>query len=59
MKKTYLGDSIFAEVDFGNASQNVVVILTVEKGVDVVNKIILEREVLIALEQYLAKVRMI
>lgn len=52
MKKVYLGDSVYAQVDeLGR------VVLTTENGFGPSNTIVLEPEVLAALERWIASVK--
>jgi hypothetical protein len=50
--KTYLGDAVYAELDrYGD------LVLTTEDGIQETNRIVLEPEVLLNLEQYLERER--
>lgn len=51
--KSYLGDGVY--VDWDDATYSIV--LTTEDGISVTNRIILEPEVLTALQRYLMKLR--
>lgn len=48
MGKTYLGDAVYAEWEFGD------LVLTTEDGVVVTGKIYLEPNVIVALQDFLA-----
>lgn len=51
MSKEYLGDSVYVEFDgYG-------IVMTTEDGVFASNRIILEPEVLMALEQYIQRLK--
>jgi hypothetical protein len=50
MNKTYLGDGVYAELDdFGS------LVLTTEDGIATTNRIVLEPEVLAALNSYIVR----
>lgn len=51
--KEYLGDGVYAEIDAGLGG----IVLTTSDGLEVTNKIVLEPEVLAALEDYLRRLR--
>lgn len=51
MHKTYLGDAVYVEVD----DQGLV--LTTENGISVTNRIVLEPDVVVQLERYIARLR--
>jgi hypothetical protein len=50
MKKEYIGDAVYAEFDRYGA-----LVLTTENGISVTNRIVLEPEVLAALEDYIRR----
>lgn len=51
MKKAYLGDGVYADWDGGR------VILTTDNGIEATNTIIMEPEVLVALERYMVRLQ--
>ena len=53
MKKTYLGDGVYAEIE----QDGWFVVLTTENGVSVTNRIYMEPSVVRAFEAWLAQVR--
>jgi hypothetical protein len=51
MNKTYLGDGVYADFD------GFAVVLTTENGMEVTNTIVLEPDVIWALDQFVQKLR--
>ena len=52
MKKEYLGDAVYATID-----DYACLVITTEDGVSETNRIVLEPEVIVSLEDYLKRVR--
>lgn len=50
-KKAYLGDGVYADVEYGQ------LVLTTEDGISVTNRIVLEPEVYAALVAYVARLQ--
>jgi hypothetical protein len=48
MKKQYLGDGVYIEIDYDTS-----LVLTTENGIEVTNRIVLERETLCAMIKYI------
>lgn len=51
MNKKYIGDGVYVELD----NTNYAVILTTENGISIINRIVLEPEVLNSLNEYLKR----